>query len=575
MMNWSQLGTLVWLRWRLTRNQWSRGGQLNTLISVIALVMGLGLAVAGALGGVLAGALGLSKASSQTLMLVWDGLVLLFLFAWLLGVITELQRAEVIDLSRLMHLPVSWRDVFLLNYLSSHLSVTLAVALPTMVGLIIGLVLGRQWLMALLLPAVLGFFFMITAWTYCLQGWLAALMINQRRRRAIIMGITVGFVVLAQLPNLAVNLWGSRHRHRSGQSPSETRAPTPRENTLAALEVAHLYVPFMWLPNGARGLAEGRVWPALGAAAGMFMLGGLGLRRAYRGIRRLYTGDMDNVPAKSAPRAEPGTVRQPLLVEKQLPGIPEPAAALALANLRSLMRAPELKMALMINAFIFGIMGAGILLRESARVPEKARPLLASGAVLITFLGFTNVLFNQFGFDREGFRALVLLPTARRHILLGKNLALLPLGLGLFLLFLTLLIAVLGLPASAILAALMQFAAAFMVMGVLGNFMSILAPHRIAAGTLKPTHTKASTMLIIMATQMALSLATLPIMVPASLGLLCEHLGWLPGAPVNLTLSSLLCIGAALLYQHTLEPLGRLLQRREQRILQAVTQEVE
>ena len=31
-------------------------------------------------------------------------------------------RSELIDLSRLLHLPVSLRDVFLLNYLSSHLS---------------------------------------------------------------------------------------------------------------------------------------------------------------------------------------------------------------------------------------------------------------------------------------------------------------------------------------------------------------------------------------------------------------------------------------------------------------------
>ena len=50
---------------------------------------------------------------------------------------------------------------------------------------------------------------------------------------------------------------------------------------------------------------------------------------------------------------------------------------------------------------------------------------------------------------------------------------------------------------------------------------------------------------------------------------------WLPGGPVNLILSWLWLVGMAFLYRWSLAPLGRLLQRREQAILQAVTQEVE
>jgi Na+/melibiose symporter-like transporter len=35
-MNWTQIRTVLWLRWRLTRNQWSRGGQLNAVLTMIA-----------------------------------------------------------------------------------------------------------------------------------------------------------------------------------------------------------------------------------------------------------------------------------------------------------------------------------------------------------------------------------------------------------------------------------------------------------------------------------------------------------------------------------------------------------
>ena len=74
---------------------------------------------------------------------------------------------------------------------------------------------------------------------------------------------------------------------------------------------------------------------------------------------------------------------------------------------------------------------------------------------------------------------------------------------------------------------------------------------------------------------MLFPLAMFPILVPAGLGLLCGHYGWLPAALVTLVLSALLTAVAGLLYWFTLEPLGRLLQRREQKILQTVTQEVE
>ncbi len=52
------------------------------------------------------------------LLLVWDGLVLAFLFFWLIGLLLELQRSEVLSLDKFLHLPVSLRGAFLINYLS-------------------------------------------------------------------------------------------------------------------------------------------------------------------------------------------------------------------------------------------------------------------------------------------------------------------------------------------------------------------------------------------------------------------------------------------------------------------------
>ena len=617
-MNWAQLRGMVWLRWRLTRNQWRRGGQLNAAITLVAVVLALGAAVIGGFAGVAAGALGLPKALPSVNLLVWDGLAAAFLFFWTMGLIMELQRSEILDLSRLLILPISLRDVFLLNYLSSHFSISLALVLPAMLGLTIGLVFGSGVANVLLFPLVFGFFFMITAWTYCLRGWLASLMVNKRRRRAIIMGITFALVLLAQLPNLMTNVF-MRNRHIDPrpqpravvQEPSIRHAVQPakdieqqlqeaqqrlqetqqqqlqemeqqraleaerRARGFDALDQVHRYVPLLWLPYGAKSLAEGRVWPAIFGAFGMFAIGAWGLTHAYHSTLRFYLGGKTKKVAP-APTAVP-TIRtgKRILVERKVPLVPEEAGAMAVASLRSMLRAPEVKMALATNVLIFMFLGATMFLSRKADVPDAVKPLVAGGAAAVAIMGLAQLMFNHFGFDRSGFRAIVLLPTPRRNILLGKNLALLPVGLTAFAIYLGLAIFLAHLGAWDVLASVIEFIAALLVMSVIGNLASIYVPYRIAAGSLRPTKTDFTTSLLIFVTHMFFPLAALPIFLPVGLGLLCGHFELLPAAAVTLVCAVLLAGLAALLYWRTLEPIGRLLQRREKRILEVVTREVE
>src|SRR5262245_18972505 len=104
-MNWEQLQAILWLRWRLTRNQFTRGGHLNAVVAIMLLTILL-LASAGfAVGSVFLGAIIGVKAGAQTVLLTWDALFLVFLFFWLAGLMVEIQRSESIDLTRLLHLP--------------------------------------------------------------------------------------------------------------------------------------------------------------------------------------------------------------------------------------------------------------------------------------------------------------------------------------------------------------------------------------------------------------------------------------------------------------------------------------
>jgi hypothetical protein len=125
------------------------------------------------------------------------------------------------------------------------------------------------------------------------------------------------------------------------------------------------------------------------------------------------------------------------------------------------------------------------------------------------------------------------------------------------------------------LATLLQFASVLLMAGVAGNLLSILVPYRIQPGSMKPTKLPGLAMLVLLLGQMLFPLA----MAPVFLGPLLElfwHRSDLPAfVPVNLITSALLCGLMALVYQQTLAPLGRLLQRGEARILGVITVEVE
>jgi len=582
-MDWSQLRTIIWLRWRLTRNQWSRSGQLNAVLIMVIAVALLILSVVSGVAGVLIGFFILAERSPTRLLIAWDMFFGAFLFAWMIGMVSEIQRSETIDISRMLHLPISLRDIFLVNYLASHLTFSIILFLPLVLGLCLGSILRGRWLMIWMFPLVLGLVFMITAWTYCLRGWLAALMVNKRRRRAIIAVVTFSLIVLVQLPNIISNLAHNRKKRRPDTVKSApldeqtTRRPVSRNRRPIphAVLVAHKVVPFLWVGNGAMSLAMGNALPAVLSAVGAFGIGGLGFRRAYRSTIRFYQGHTIGRRSKQRPKTKKVPAVRKNFLERQLPGIPDEAAALALAFFRSLTRAPEVKMALATNFIFLLLFGTMFFARRISNLSDNLKLFVASGPVVFTFLGMSNLMFNQFGFDRGGFRQLVLLPVQRRHILLGKNLAFLPIAIGFGLTFLVLVKIILRISFTIVLAAGLQLVATFMLLSIVGNIISIFVPYHISPGSMKRTKTSAMTSFLIFISRLLFPVAMVPMFIPPATGLLMSRLGWLSAGPVNI-LSSMVLLGLLVyFYRLSLPGLGNMLLKREKQILQVVTAEVE
>jgi len=585
-VNFEQLKTILWLRWRLTRNQWARSGGLGAALAVIAAGGAFVLAAGTFIGGFLGGAMGLGAVPPLVVLVVWFGVTVAFLFLWMIGLVTELQRSETIDLQRLMHLPVALGQMFVVNYLVSHLAFSVVLLVPAMLGLAIGLAYSRGPMMLMLVPLALGMVFMVTAWTYCLRGWLATLMSNPRRRRTIIMAITLGFVLLGQVPNFYFNVLrrtnrASPHSEAQAQAPRERANRSSDRETLDKLLSAQKFIPLLWLPVGAQALAEGRPMPAVLGALGCFAIGALGLRRAYGSTIRFYHGQ-----TREKRRAQHEPARVPLglakeiktrahFLEHRLPGVPEQAAALALTTFRSMLRAPEVKMAWATSFIMTLLLGVMVFLRHAPKLPESAKPFIATGAVALSIFMLVQFLGNQFGFDRDGFRALVLSPMERRLIVLGKNLAILPVGVTFGGLLLVLTALWLRLPPLTVVAALFQLATILMLAGLGGNMLSILVPYRIAPGSMKPTKMPAAAMIVMVICQMLFPVAIAPVFVPALAQLLWDLAGWPRVLPINLILSVVLAGVAAFAYWRALGPMGRLLQRRERKILEVLTLEVE
>lgn len=582
-MNWDQLKTILWLRSRLMRNQWARSKGVG---AVIAAVVAVGVGLLGAASFALAligGIYGMAHAKADVIWAVWAGLTAAFLFMWLVGLMIEIQRSETIDLQRLMHLPVSLGPIFIINYLASHLATSIVIFVPAMIGLALGSAISRGPAMLLLAPLALGMICMITAWTYCLRGWLATLMSNPRKRRTVVMVIMLTFVVLGQAPNLYFNVF---RRFDNARPTPHQRNPhnASIEETFGQVLAVQEFIPPLWLPAGAQSLAEGRALPALGGILSCFAIGALGLWRAYRGTLRFYRGESSGkakaqvqaarMPTGAATAAKAGR----RFLELRLPGVPEQAAALALATFRSLLRAPEVKIAWGTSIIVPLIVGSSILYRPGAaamKIPEAVKPFAATGAVVFSVFMLVQFFANQFGFDRDGFRALVLSPAERRNILLGKNLACLPVGAAFGLLLLGLIALRLHLSPLLLVSVLLQLIALLLLAGLVGNVLSIMVPYRIQQGSMKPTKMPGLAMLVLMACHILFPVAMAPVFVPALAALVWQRLGWPSMVPVNLILSVVLVALTAVAYWQTLGPLGRLLQRRETKILGIVTVEVE
>jgi hypothetical protein len=257
-------------------------------------------------------------------------------------------------------------------------------------------------------------------------------------------------------------------------------------------------------------------------------------------------------------------------LERRLPWLSEHASAIAFANFRSLIRAPEAKIMLLTPIILVVVFG-GVFFRQSGNVPALVRPLIALGAMGVILLSMLHIIGNQFGFDRSGFRVYVLCPAQRRDILLGKNLAILPLALSLAMIAAIGVEIVLPMRIDYFLAILPEAISMYFLFCLMANCLSILAPMYIAPGAMKPANVKVVPVLLQLASVVLQPVIMGLALMPLGAQIVLEEFGLIPGIPIGLALAVLECVAIACVYYLLVSLQGLWLQAREQRILEIVT----
>jgi hypothetical protein len=200
---------------------------------------------------------------------------------------------------------------------------------------------------------------------------------------------------------------------------------------------------------------------------------------------------------------------------------------------------------------------------------------MALGGAAVMLLSAVQLIGNQFGYDRAGFRAFVLAPIPRREILLGKNLAVAPLSVGIGTLLAFIVGIVFPMRPDQYLAAVIQLASAFLLFCLMANVLSILAPMPIASGSMKASDVKLVPVLLQLCFIMLMPIVFMPAVLPIVVELVLNELVVPEGWPISLALSILLLTVVVFVYRKLITIEGDWLAQREKKVLEVVTSKSE
>lgn len=539
-----------------------------------AFLMAIGVVAAG-FAFLLALALGiflLPDASPVGVLWAWDGILLAFLFFRVLGIATDLRVDDVLSMQNFLHLPLAPSDVFVLNAIALHMQPSPMIFGAALLGLSLASVFALGPAHLVLLPLALAAFWCVVAFTRQLQTFVAALMVNKRRRGTIVAVSFVVAMLLIHAPNiyLQTERWSDRDQ-ADPETAEEVIAEAIDPGAASRwLLIPNLALPPGWLAYGAYQAKRDRYWPAALATLGLLAITGWSLRRSYRSTLQVYR---QTERARAPRRGKPASntpMRRRRVAGAYWGLFPRVPAAIGRASLRQWFRSPHGKYALLtpIMALAF-VLVLGLRFEDMA----KAQPYLGVGLAAlcsapVAFVG------NLFGWDRGGFRVLLAADPPRHLVLLGKHLGLIPITLGPGIATLIAVQLLCSQPALHFLASMLQFALFCLVLFMVGTHFSITEPWAASFNSLKQRgEAVASNVGMFLVGAFAVGVMMLAIAGLLALERLTAGTAWT--IPIYLVGSMIELAFGARWYRRVLLGQAEALPREEARILETITTPVD
>ncbi len=415
-LDYAKLRALLRLRFRTTLRRLTR--ERGRIVGTVLLTVTVAPFAVGAAFATWMGYRQLAPAvAAQLLAAVVTGLWLL----WLIAPILTYRLNEGLDITRLLVYPIRRRDLTLSLLLGTLLDLPTYLALPLLIAVLVGWADGLT--AAIAIPAViLAYGHMVLAGQIVVVG-LGGLLRSRRFRDVLLIVFSLLGSSCYFIQRGAIEL-GSRYAQRED---------------LTQLRILPL---LQWLPPGSSARAIERAasgaWPEaiLWLMYGTLLLAGVGWLW-WRLLVRLTTGG--GFPILGLPRSDKRTTtraRHRVAVPAVLAWLPWDIAQLMTKELRSVWRTPRRRVMMTQSLLMPLVLGAFVFLRGDMRATLGAWAGLGlTGYALIASWGMSQ---NMLGYEGAGLPLLLLTPTPRSRMLLGKglalvvltNLAVLVLGLG-------------------------------------------------------------------------------------------------------------------------------------------------
>jgi uncharacterized membrane protein len=342
------------------------------------------------------------------------------------------------------------------------------------------------------------------------------------------------------------------------------------------LVAANLLVPFGWFPYGIHALRQDDIVAAALCMSGLAALGGLGLGLGYRSTRNFYLGATRRRKVPQAERAAgKKTKRTGRLIELDVPFVDDDTSAFAAAGFISCLRHPSVRLQVVMPLIMSIIMLSALSQMASKTNLGFMRELAPAAMLFWPLLGFSFFIFNIFGLDHEGFRALILLPTPRRKYILGRNLALFPIVAGLCALSVLAGAVLIGFSISTLIIALMQIVQAYVLLCIVGNFVSLYNPYRIGTDAMRAVRVKGFSVLVAMLTMLLIPVLMIPAMLCLTVDPFARWLWGYHGVSLGIVVSTVSLAATISAYRVSLRRAGDRLSEREHLILQKLEKDRE